>query len=109
MDAGRAIDAGPPPTMDLHVHIEVSNTCEMRVTPTEVTVPAGSTVFIDWHNHSRDYPVDVWMSYGGGFLDLPTGATWDERFEHCATPLAHTEYADIDTACSGFRFDIHCL
>lgn len=112
MDAGRdagVLDAGPPVPIDLHVHIEVSNTCEMRVTPTELTVPAGQTAFIDWHNHSRDYPVDVWMSYGGGYLDLAPGDTWDERFEHCATPLPHTEYADIDTACSGHRFLIHCL
>jgi hypothetical protein len=48
------------------------------------------------------------MSYGGGFLDLPTGATWDEPIGHCATPLVHDEWADISTACSSFRFLIHC-
>jgi hypothetical protein len=108
-DAGPLrVDAGPLGPIDLHVHIEISNPCEMRVTPTELTVPAGQSAFIDWHNHSVDYPVDVWMSYGGGYTDLAPRATWDERFEHCNTPLAHTEYADIDTACSGFRFLIHC-
>ena len=102
-----AIDAIPP-TADLHVHIAVSNTCAMTVTPMAVTVPANQTLYLDWHNHSVDYPVDVWMSYGGGFLDLPTGATWDEPIGHCSTPLVHDEYADISTACSSFRFLIHC-
>lgn len=103
------VDAGPPPRADHHIHIHVSNTCVMRVDPIEITVPAGQTAYFDWHNHSRDYPVDVWMSYGGGFLDLRPGMTWDEPIGHCGTPRPHTEWADIDTACSGHRFLIHCL
>lgn len=102
-------DSGPPPRSDHHIHIHVSNTCVMRVDPTEITIPAGQTAYFDWHNHSRDYAVDVWMSYGGGYLDLRPGATWDEPIGHCATPRPHTEYADIDTACSSHRFLIHCL
>ncbi len=105
-DAGT--DAGVPPRSDHHVHIYVSNTCDMTVTPTEVTIPADQTAYFDWHNHSADYPVTVWMSYGGGYTDLPTGATWDEPIGHCSTPLAHDEWADISTACSSFRFLIHC-
>jgi len=105
-DAG--VDAGVAARADHHVHIEVSNTCVMRVTPTELRVPRGQTAYLDWHNHSRDYPVDVWMSYGGGFTDLPTGATWDEPIGHCGTMFPHTEYADISTACSEHRFLIHC-
>ena len=93
---------------DLHVHIEVDNTCRMTVTPREVSVPPGQTLYLDWHNHSRDYPVDVWMSYGGGYTDLATGATWDEPIGHCSTPFVGDEYADISTACSDFRFLIHC-
>ena len=93
---------------DLHVHIEVDNTCRMTVTPREVSVPPGQTLYLDWHNHSRDYPVDVWMSYGGGYTDLATGATWDEPIGHCSTPFVGDEYADISTACSSFRFLIHC-
>lgn len=57
----------------------------------------------------KAYAIDVWMSYGGGYTDLPTGATWDEPIGHCGTPSAHTEYADISTACSSFRFLINCL
>jgi hypothetical protein len=68
----------------------------------------GETLYIDWHNHSRDYPVDVWMSYGGGYTDLAVGATWDEPIGHCRTPFVGDEYADISTACSSFRFLIHC-
>lgn len=93
---------------DLHVHIEVDNTCRMAVTPREVSVPPGQTLYLDWHNHSRDYPVDVWMSYGGGYTDLAPGATWDEPIGHCSTPFVGDEYADISTACSEFRFLIHC-
>lgn len=93
---------------DLHVHIEVDNTCRMTVTPREVSVPPGQTLYLDWHNHSRDYPVDVWMSYGGGYTDLAPGATWDEPIGHCSTPFVGDEYADISTACSSFRFLIHC-
>ena len=101
-------DAGTPPRADLHVHIEVSNTCVMTVTPREVSVPPDQTLYLDWHNHSRDYPVDVWMSYGGGYTDLAPGATWDEPIGHCSTPFVGDEYADITTACSSFRFLIHC-
>ncbi|HVV86714.1 MAG TPA: hypothetical protein VHE35_26835, partial [Kofleriaceae bacterium] len=104
------VDAMPdaPATTMNHVHIQVSNTCAMTVTPPSIDVPADQTAYFDWHNHSVDYAVDVWMSYGGGYLDLATGATWHEPIGHCATPLAHDEYADISTACSSFRFLIHC-
>lgn len=105
-DAGA--DAGTPPRSDHHIHIEVDNFCRMTVTPREITIPADQTAYFDWHNHSRDYPVDVWMSYGGGYTDLATGATWDEPIGHCGTPFVGDEYADISTACSSFRFLIHC-
>lgn len=108
-DAGPPPDAGTPPRADHHIHIEVDNFCRMTVTPMEITVPPDQTAYFDWHNHSADYPVDVWMSYGGGFLELLPGRTWDEPIGHCSTPLAHDEYADISTACSSFRFLIHCL
>jgi hypothetical protein len=62
-----------------------------------------------WRNRSRSYPVDVWMSYGGGFTDLAPGATWDEPIGHCLGPAARTEHADISTACAEHRFEIHCL
>ncbi|MBI4814948.1 MAG: hypothetical protein HY791_01740 [Deltaproteobacteria bacterium] len=110
LDLGFAPDATPADSgqVDTHVHIFVDNFCEMTVDPSEVFIPAGQRAYFDWHNHSVDYEVDVWMSYGGGFLELPTGATWDEPISHCFTPTAHTEYADIGTACSSFRFLIHC-
>ncbi len=97
-----------PSQLELHVHIDVSNTCNMTVSPTTLTVPAGQQVNIDWHNHSVDYPVDVWMSYGGGFTDLPQGQTWDEPIPHCSIQSPHQEWADISTACSSFRFIIDC-
>ena len=111
VDAGTdgGVDAGTPPRADHHIHIDVDNVCRMTVSPTSVTIPAGQTAYFDWHNHSRDYAVDVWMSYGGGYTDLPTGATWDEPVGHCIGPSARTEYADVSTACSSFRFLIHCL
>lgn len=90
------------------VIIDVSNTCVMAVTPTEITVPSGQSVLIDWYNRSVDYPVDVWLSYGGGYLDLAPGTTWDEPISHCTGPNPHNEYADISTACSSFRFYFRC-
>jgi hypothetical protein len=107
--AGGADGSSDASSSDQHVHIFVSNTCVMSVSPTEITVPAGKTVYIDWHNHSADYPVTVWLSYGGGYVDLPTGSTWDEPIEHCANINPYTAYADISTACSRFRFFIRCL
>ena len=91
------------------VDIFVSNACRMTVAPTEITIPAGQTAYFCWHNTSRDYPVDVWLSYGGGYTDLAPGATWNEPPGHCLGPTAHTEYADVSTACSSHRFLIHCL
>lgn len=61
--------------VDMHVHIEVDNTCRMTVTPHQATALSGPTRHFDWHNHSRDHSVDARMSYGRGSTDLATGAT----------------------------------
>lgn len=101
-----APDAGGP----IHIHIHVSNTCDLTVDPPELSFPRGVRPRFAWHNHSVDYPVDVWMSYGGGFLDLGTGATWNEPIDHRLGPNAHDEWADISAGgCAEFRFLIHCL
>lgn len=107
VDAGA--DAGVPATMTYCVDVFVSNTCAMSVSPTEITIPRDQTAYFCWHNRSADYPIDVWLSYGGGYTDLAPGATWNEPPGHCLGPLAHDEYADISTACSSHRFLIHCL
>jgi hypothetical protein len=108
-DAPTTPDAGVPATMTYCVDIDVSNTCEMSVSPTEITIPADQIAYFCWRNRSADYPVDVWLSYGGGYTDLAPGATWNEPPGHCLGPTAHDEYADVSTACSDFRFLIHCL
>lgn len=92
-----------------HVHINVSNTCVMSVMPLEYTVPAGQRLKLSYHNHSMDYPVTVWMMYGGGYTDLAPGGTWNETYEHCFGPVPSEGYADISTACSMYRLKIHCL
>ena len=60
-------------------------------------------------HYGADYPVDVWMMYGGGYTDLAPGGTWNETYEHCFGPSPSEGYADISTACSNFRLKIHCL
>jgi hypothetical protein len=50
----------------------------MTVTPRDITIPADQTAYFCWRNTGRDYPVDVWLSYGGGYTDLAPGATWNE-------------------------------
>ncbi|MEW5855515.1 MAG: hypothetical protein AB2A00_42470 [Myxococcota bacterium] len=103
------VDAGPT-----HVHISISNTCEVSISPEEVTVPADVDLFVDFHNHSADYEADVWMSYGGGYLELGRGQTWSDPIRHCLGPNPHEEYADISIAggssssCPGVRFLMHC-
>lgn len=92
-----------------HVHIMVDNTCEMTVSPPEFTVQPGQKLRLDYHNHSQDYPVDVWMHYNGGFTDLPPGATWMEKYEHCFGPAPSEGWATISTACSQYKLPIHCL
>lgn len=92
-----------------HVHIEVSNTCEMQVTPSEFSVLPGQKLRLVYHNHSVDYPVDVWMHYNGGFLDLAPGQSWMEQYEHCFGPNPSEGWADISTACSEYKLPIHCL
>ncbi|UJR82795.1 hypothetical protein [Sandaracinus amylolyticus] len=114
VDAGAIVDSGPPDSgtpaeMRYCVDIDVSNTCVMSVSPREITIPAGQTAYFCWRNRSRDYAIDVWLSYGGGYTELAPGATWNEPIGHCLGPNAHDEHADIDTACSSHRFVIHCL
>lgn len=107
IDAGA--DAGPAAMATYCVDIDVSSTCVMSVTPAEITIPPGQTAYFCWRNRSSAYPVDVWLSYGGGYTDLAPGATWNEPVGHCIGPTARTEYADISTACSEHRFLIRCL
>ncbi len=98
-----------PADEDVVIDIFVDNFCNMQVMPPSYQVPPGQSVSFIYRNRSRDYEVDVWMSYGGGFLDLPIGEEWDERFEHCAGGNRPRQaYADISTACSEHRFVIDC-
>lgn len=97
-----------------HVHIYITNTCKVSVSPTSFTVPAGETLKLSYHNHSVDYRADVWMMYGGGYLGLDRGATWNETYTHCFGPSASTGYADINieggptSGCPGVRLHIYC-
>ena len=104
--------SGPPdlgfPTSQ-NVEIFVDNFCKMDVLPKKFDVPAGPFLKLTYFNRSRDYPVDVWLSYGGGFLDLKTGTSWADRFEFCRYPRPYSAYADISTACSKYRLLINCL
>ncbi len=102
---------------EAHVHVYISNTCELSVSPAQVEVPPGQTVSFTYHNHSSDYAADVWLSYIGGYTDLQQGATWDDSFEHCASAgRPYDQYADISIAgfdrqdpnCPGHRMDIVC-
>lgn len=95
--------------MNQDVQIYVDNFCNMNVVPKVFNVPRGASLKLTYYNRSVDYPVDVWLSYGGGFLDLATGANWPDRFEHCRNPRPYSSYADISTACSNFRLMINCL
>ncbi len=98
-----------PEVANVHVHIDVSNTCQMTVMPMQLEVPAGQYMRIEYHNHSQYYPVDVWGSYIGGYTDLQPGATWDDRYRYCGNiNRPYTEYADISTACSNVRLNITC-
>ena len=85
------------------VDIYVDNRCVMDVIPKVFNVPRGTFLKLSYHNRSRDYKVDIWMSYGGGFTDLMPGATWAERFEHNKNPQPNFTYADISTGCSSKR------
>ncbi len=97
------------PTMGLGIDIYVDNFCGMTVDPPEINVPAGRTALLTYYNRSADYAVDVWLSYGGGFLDLETRTNWADRFEWCTGSSVYDGYADITTACSSYRLMIHCL
>lgn len=111
---------GPPdlatPPVDMafssrqDVNIFVDNRCNMDVQPKVLDVPPGvPSITITYYNRSRDYAVDVWLSYGGGFLDLKTGTSWADRFEHCRLGRRpYSAYADITTACSRYRLMINC-
>lgn len=110
-DAGLP-DAGPPgPT---HVHIFIDNFCNTSVSPTDVYVPLNSGLKLQFHNHSSSYEADVWSSRGYGYLELATGATWNDPITHCGGPQPYVEYFDVSIAggpsssCPGARFRMHC-
>ncbi len=91
------------------VDIYVDNFCKMNVIPSKFDVPRGTFLKLTYYNRSRDYPVDVWLSYGGGYLDLKTGTSWADRFEFCRGTRPYSAYADISTACSRYRLMFNCL
>jgi hypothetical protein len=106
-----------PAKLERHIHVHVDNFCNLWVDPTEIRVPEGQTVSLEYHNHSADYSVDVWGSYAGGFLDLEPGKSWDDPFEHCASgDRPYQAGAEISVAglgvndqhCPGHNFVIHC-
>lgn len=99
----------PPCLESATVKIYVSNSCVMQVVPTQIEVPPNTKMKISYHNMSDDYPVDIWMSYNGGFLDLPTHDIWNEKYEWCGYAGHYDGYADISTACSKYRLNIICL
>lgn len=111
--AGGFVLDGPdcvPSQVEPTIDIFVDNFCNMMVVPPTYDVAVGQTARFTYRNRSVDYPVDVWLSYGGGFLDLPTGDSWEDRFEHCTGPRRPRQAAaDISTACSEHRFVINCL
>lgn len=91
------------------VDIYVDNFCKMDVIPKVFNVPRGVALKLTYYNRSRDYPVTIWLSYGGGYTDLMTGGSWAEPIEHCRLPRPYNEYADISTACSRYRLMLNCL
>lgn len=117
---GSAVDCGEGgcavDPIAAHVHIYISNTCEVSVDPADVIIPQGQTVLFTYHNHSVDYEADVWMSYGGGYIGLAQGGTWTDPIERCSELFPYTAYADVsinglgvnDPYCPGKRMTIHC-
>lgn len=92
-----------------NIDIFVDAWCNMDVRPAGIHVPSGQFVQLTWHNRSVDYPVDVWLSYGGEFPDLEPGAEWSDRFEFChGEDRPYQAGAIISTPCSDFRFLIYC-
>ena len=110
VDAAPAPDVGVPPEATYVVEIFIANDCTMRVSPDRVAIPRGQTGYLTFQNRSVDYEVDVWLSYGGGYVDLATRARWDDPIGHCAGPRRpRSESADISTACSEVVLSIDCL
>jgi hypothetical protein len=107
VDLAIAADLAYPSSQNVDIYVD--NTCNMDVIPKVFNVPRGTTLSITNYNRSHDYPVTVWMSYGGGYTDLATGGVWADPIPHCRLPRPYDEYADISTACSSYRLMIHCL
>jgi hypothetical protein len=107
-------DAGDAGAVSANVHILIDNFCNTSTQPSSFTVPKGQTLKLQWHNDSVDYDADVWLSYGGGYLGLVKGGTWNDPFVFCATPSTYDAYADVSiaggggSACPSFRMMIHC-
>lgn len=98
------------------IDIYVDNFCNLDVDPPQVDVASGQTASFTYHNQSVDYAVDIWGFYGGGYLDLATGDSWDDPFIHCGSGSSNTETMDIsisgininDPNCPGQVFQINC-
>jgi len=102
-------------TMRVDVDIYISNTCVVNIVPQTIDVPAGQTVTLTYYNRSSDYNADIWLSYGGGYLGLPTGDVWANVYEHCTGPDPYTAWADVSieggpiSVCPSQRLTVNCL
>jgi hypothetical protein len=103
--------AGP-----VHIHIYIANDCTTSTDPVSLSEPSGSSVVLEFHNHSVDYQADVWnTTFNYGFLMLDLGATWvDDKAPVCQIHSTYTETFQINpsgvdsSVCAPAFFTVHC-
>lgn len=115
-DASSCASTCVPVANECHVCVDIliDNFCNTSVAPAAVDVPVDTTLTLTFVNRSEDYAADVWSSRGYGFIELPTGATWEDPIWHCTGPTVYTEYFDVSiygggtSSCPAQRFNMHC-
>lgn len=96
------------------VDVHIDNFCHTSTTPSSIDVPTDTVLTLTFNNRSVDYAADIWSSMGYGFIELPTGDTWQDPIEHCTMSSQYREYFDVSiygggsSACPGVQLDIDC-
>jgi hypothetical protein len=98
------------PPIPMQVAIDISNTCDLSVTPDFVVVPPGREASLTFTDQSADYYADVELTPGVSTFGLPPGESWTDPKPWCRDGVSG--YADISASegCSEVhRLHITCL
>jgi len=98
------------PPLEVTVDIDISNTCELSVTPETITVPSGQLAELTFVNGSVDYHAHLDSTPGVDNLSLGMNESWVHPLLWCTDGVSgYTDISASEGCSSTHRLHITCL